>query len=405
MSELLTFSEAESEWLKAARYGNLLRLRKLSTESWTAERFRMLSGRALILATEEDRNSTVKWLLRHPSGVELNAGYPYQTALMIASIAGNVEIVKELLDHGADITTTNDIGINVLHYAAIEGRQEIIQMLIDHGADVTTANKFGSTALHFASAFTYDQEIIQLLVDSGADVNARKSDGTTALGHACKLGSTKMAKILLGLGANGASKDKGGKTPLAWAFSSTRGWEVFKLLIDHGADVDAVLSCPLGYETPLGYSCQLEDTMYFFELIACGADIRKKNSMGQTPLEVAKQYGNENHPVVECLTNLLRPLEPSILSPGVKLHTLYRNRLLQWLGILEKGLTADCAWKILGYMGSCCDLGCDMNMNIHDNDNSSAAPAASGDPLTIIDDNNWFRRGTKRKFHSKCTIM
>lgn len=68
------------------------------------------------------------------------------TALITAASFDKPEIVKALIDGGANLTLTNNDGATALHTASFFGRIEIVQMLIDAGADQTLKNNFGATA-------------------------------------------------------------------------------------------------------------------------------------------------------------------------------------------------------------------------------------------------------------------
>lgn len=62
-----------------------------------------------------------------------------------AVAGGSVEIVRELLAHGADVHARQDLGFTALHGAAVEGIQEMIRLLLDHGADPYAKNDPGKT--------------------------------------------------------------------------------------------------------------------------------------------------------------------------------------------------------------------------------------------------------------------
>jgi ankyrin repeat protein len=58
-----------------------------------------------------------------------------ETALHLAAGEGHLEIVKLLLEHGADVNAKTAYE-TALHLAAGEGHLEIVKLLLEHGADV-----------------------------------------------------------------------------------------------------------------------------------------------------------------------------------------------------------------------------------------------------------------------------
>ena len=72
------------------------------------------------------------------------------TPLILASLHGQKEIVRYLLEKGADLNATDNEGSNVLHNAAASGHEDIIALLLSKGTDVNAKDNRGMTALHFA---------------------------------------------------------------------------------------------------------------------------------------------------------------------------------------------------------------------------------------------------------------
>ena len=60
------------------------------------------------------------------------------------------------------------------------GIVEIVRLLVENGAEVNNKNNDGTTALLWAASKGY-LEIVRLLVENGAEVNSKNNDGTTAL--------------------------------------------------------------------------------------------------------------------------------------------------------------------------------------------------------------------------------
>ena len=116
---------------------------------------------------------------------EQGGGFYPSTPLQIALQQDKVEIVKLLLEHGADVSVI-DVGDggSTLHLAASKWRatlrgHEAVALLIQHGADVSSKNESGWTALHRA-AHHGDVEIVRVLLQYGANVLAETNSGETA---------------------------------------------------------------------------------------------------------------------------------------------------------------------------------------------------------------------------------
>lgn len=86
----------------------------------------------------------------------------YDTFLMLAAHVGPVAMVDLLLDKGAEIEGTDDIGATALMFAAEMGRVEIINRLVDRGADVNSGWPC-DTALHRASENRHTEAVTCLL--------------------------------------------------------------------------------------------------------------------------------------------------------------------------------------------------------------------------------------------------
>ena len=143
-----------------------------------------------VLTDGADINATE---VREDSGVYVRG----LTALMMASTNGRTEVVKLLLDKGAEVNLKNNYGITALFMASANGHTEIVKLLLDKGAEVNVKNTDdGVTALFMASANGHTG-IVKLLLDKGADVNVKNTYGITALFMASAHGHTEVARLLL----------------------------------------------------------------------------------------------------------------------------------------------------------------------------------------------------------------
>ena len=113
--------------------------------------------------------------------------------------------------------------------AALAGDLDVMRLLLKHGADPKIPTFEGTTALMAAAGVnwvfdqTYDEgaaallEAVKLCHELGMDVNAVNSMGLTALHGAANRGSDDIIRFLVEKGAKLDVADKEGRTPLTWA--------------------------------------------------------------------------------------------------------------------------------------------------------------------------------------------
>jgi ankyrin repeat protein len=90
-----------------------------------------------------------------------------------------VEVVRVLLEGGADVQRVNSYMETALHWAAGNGHLEVCRMLLDSGAEINAVDRYKYTALHGAAWYVH-LSVVQLLVERGADVGLKDVDGRTA---------------------------------------------------------------------------------------------------------------------------------------------------------------------------------------------------------------------------------
>ncbi|KAL4804049.1 ankyrin repeat-containing domain protein [Aspergillus unguis] len=185
------------------------------------------------------------------------------SALSRAVIKGHTDVVKALLAHShINIEATNSDTNTALALAVLKNQPEIVQFLIDAGADVTVRLKsprflFGGSqtaealAAH-AAEMQYDQ-VLRILLAAKADPNAVDwYYGRSVLMWACLAGYSSIAKALVHeYGADIHKRDNSGITALSHA-AAIGNAEIVKLLLDSGAQTDAVA---VDGSTPLFLTC------------------------------------------------------------------------------------------------------------------------------------------------------
>jgi ankyrin repeat protein len=119
------------------------------------------------------------------------------TALQLASMAGNTDVVRVLLDYHANCAIGDKFNAQPLFRAAGCGHADIVELLLEEGhADPNARDCFGRTALH-GPAQTTDVRVHKLLISKNADVNIVGNDMKTALHEACNMGRIENVKLLL----------------------------------------------------------------------------------------------------------------------------------------------------------------------------------------------------------------
>jgi hypothetical protein len=113
------------------------------------------------------------------SSIELKGGNATATALYYAAVCEHADIVKLLLDHGADANTQDEQGWSAVYMASMYGCTEVVEMLIRKGADPNSTDNDGKTAIHIAVQYKR-VETVRALLDLGADPFIKNSEGASA---------------------------------------------------------------------------------------------------------------------------------------------------------------------------------------------------------------------------------
>ena len=138
---------------------------------------------------------------------------------------GDLAAVKTLLAKGAEVNSATEFGATALIFAADSGHVEIVKALIDGGADVNLKDStYGSTAIDWAAGKGY-APIVEILLAKGA------TSVSDTLDAAIDKGYTEVAKVVL---ATGKLPKESLGAPLAMARRGGRT-EIAELLVKAGA--------------------------------------------------------------------------------------------------------------------------------------------------------------------------
>ena len=245
------------------------------------------------IAAKTTHVEVVRELLTHGASVDLANVVGY-TPLGFAARAGQAEVVRELLNHGARKDLADKKGKTPLFLAVKQGHVEVVRELLKHGASVNLATKKGKTPLQIASN-EYHIEIVLELLKHGANVDLADKESYTPLLSAAEIGHEEFVRELLSHSVSAALTSEEGHTPLQLA--AIRGYvDVVRELLSRGADVG--LADKEGY-TPLLLAAEIGHVEFVRELLSHGvsADLTTE---GYTPLQLAAIGGH-----VEIVRDLL----------------------------------------------------------------------------------------------------
>jgi ankyrin repeat protein len=219
--------------------------------------------------------------------------------LIVLELKKSIEIIKKILDNGANVNYTGINKITPLITALLyKNSILVIELLLDTGANVNYCiNKI--TPLIFILSSTNSIEIIpdctqskirviQLLLDTGADVNYESLNKYTPLMFALQYNNTiEIIGLLLDYGANVNHMNVNKITPLIVALKYNKSIEIIGLLLDTGANVNHEDN---NKRTPLMFALKFNNIIEIIRLLLdTGANIHHLNSFNETPLMVALQ--------------------------------------------------------------------------------------------------------------------
>ena len=260
-----------------------------------------------------------------------------------ATMKGDKQAVRSLLQKKADVNAAQVDGTTALHWAVRADDLETADLLIRAGAKVSAANREGVTPMQLA-AMNGNAAMIEKLIKAGVNPNVSLSKfGDTPLMMVARSGKVDAVKMLLDNGAQAnAIETWGGTNALMWA-ASERHLDTVKMLIAHGADANArsyfvpsahgrgfegatpdppkpkqaVEELAGGWLTPLMFAAREGDLEMARTLIAAGADLNAIAGDGKDALglaifngqyEVASflidNHSNVNHADAERFTPL-----------------------------------------------------------------------------------------------------
>ena len=220
-----TSGAAAKRFFDAIRKGEVAQVKELLNKDPSLAKASDEKGRTATLFAVYAKHKDISELLI-ASGVQPN--------IFEAAATGRVERVRDLLKEQPDLVHAYSTdGWTALHLNF--GNLDVVRLLLDNGADINAVSKNNLLATPLqGSVVMKNLTLGKLLLDRGAKVSPRGEAGTSPLHEAAGSGQIEFAKLLLERGADVNAKDDAGKTPLTIALDYKQP-EIATLLRDHGA--------------------------------------------------------------------------------------------------------------------------------------------------------------------------
>ncbi|KAJ5100696.1 hypothetical protein N7456_006748 [Penicillium angulare] len=293
------------------------------------------------------------------------------TNLHHAVQAGDLGLVKSLIQNGASVNSRDGNGQTPLHYASEGGFMECIEVLVKHGADSNILDNCGFSPFLWAAVAGQEGTMARLLF-MDKEVNSVSAEGKSALGWAANLGWSSTAELLaehcvsvsdarnthqnlplkeatasgnlqtvqllLALGEDPNYRDRDGWCAIHWAAEEGH-LEIVRLLLNAGANPNAVSS----YGTSPLHCAANGGDLSIVSLLLQRTDPLKSTCHGWTALHHAAFMGHSQ--VVQYLLEdeRIRPTASQQDNHGWSvLHLAIHSRNLDLVRILlDKSVIAE----------------------------------------------------------------
>lgn len=105
------------------------------------------------------------------------------TALHQAVVNNNLDLINKLIKYGVDITISDNLGNNVLHFSIMEKNSKFISLFLNLNKidlNLTNLNGFIPFNFYLSELSNYDNEIMQKFIE-GSNLNIQNFNGDTSL--------------------------------------------------------------------------------------------------------------------------------------------------------------------------------------------------------------------------------
>ena len=242
------------------------------------------------------------------------------------------EVLKYLVEKGADVNALDKNGIAPLHSLATRGHLEGIRFLLDNKADANIKTPNKDTPLNYAVNGGF-KETIDLLLDRGADFDTTGTKALNVLQSSARTGLERMFRVAVEKGgdrvfSNGANNKQTMKDAI-----NGGSVEIVKILLTRNIPMEK--NPDIYGWTPVHYAASKDNLALLEFLVKQGIDINKRTKSGETAYNLAVACGNrkasdlivklggnskpQKFPAIKGLYMGQTPpgIKPEIFAPGI----------------------------------------------------------------------------------------
>ncbi len=246
------------------------------------------SETALIWAAYKGNKNIALKLLKNGAKYDKDFKTSYKfNYLMVFSACGLLDLVKELVEQGADVNEMDVNGVTPLLFAVRKMQTQVAEYLIKNGAFYN--NKiFGGKIPFLYSIYHYKflaSFIVDLLVGFNANNNSFGNNAFISAAYECE---TNQMREMLEYGVNINSKSHTGFTALMLVLIKPCRYNIAKELIEKGADIN--IENDFG-ENALNNAISRNNIEIIKLLLSKNTEVDKKNRSGTTALMEAALFG------------------------------------------------------------------------------------------------------------------